>query len=103
MNRFFIARTVEMPTLGDQMGNWHMIDLGSHGSAGAGHCLVCLHDSNIPPKSGWAAFPRLTDHVTPIKAAIDATLLADVGLTGNETAADAVDVLNLINPMFLHA
>ena len=103
MNRFFVVAGVDMPQPGRPMGNWHMIDLGSHGRAGAGYYLVCLRDSNIQPPATWTAFPRLTDHTTQIKASINASLLANIGLTGNETAANAVDLLNQINPMFSHA
>ena len=46
--------------------------------------------------------PRITDAKTPIKDRVNHELLADLGLTGDETTAEVVDVLEKIHPLIRH-
>lgn len=99
MKRYFLAPDARMPGHGDSVGNWHAIHVGSHGEAGAGWNLVSLDDAHVMPPEGWQALPRLVDARTPLKATVDHQLLADLGLTGEETMVEAAIRLGEIHPL----
>ena len=41
-------------------GEWHYIDLGSHGDAGAGHHAVVLQERFAPPET-WLSLPHILE------------------------------------------
>ena len=102
MKRFFLVHASEMPDLDAILGTCHYIDIGSHGPAGADHHMVVLIDNHVEAPAGWVQLPRITDAKTPIKDRVNHELLADLGLTGDETTAEVVDVLEKIHPLIRH-
>lgn len=100
MKRYFLVCDEEMPCPVAFKGQWHAIQLGSHGECGAGHQLVCLVDEHIVAPAEWVPLPPIYDARTTLAAsAVDQGLLADVGLTGDETTLEAVFVLGGVHPM----
>jgi hypothetical protein len=102
MRRYFIVADADMPALEDNFGHWHAIHLGSHGKAGKGHNLVTLVDEHVAAPATWKPMPKLIDARTAIKAKIDHTKLADLGLTGDETMLEAAERLAEIHPLMSH-
>lgn len=99
MKRYFMVRDEHMPTLEEDFGTFHYVDLASHGSAGHKWNLLCLNDGHVAPRVEWTAFPPIYDATTTLEAsAVPHECLADVGLTGAETAMQAVVLLAQINP-----
>jgi hypothetical protein len=100
MNRYYLVKHEHLPLLDENMGHFHWIDLQSHGEAGAGYALLSLQDSHIQPKSEWIPFPNLYNARTTLEASkIPHEVLADIGLTGEMTTAEAVEVLGEIHPL----
>jgi hypothetical protein len=99
MKRYFMVRDEHMPTVDQDYGSFHFVDLSSHGSAGHKWNLLCLNDGHVMPHSDWIAFPPIYDATTTLEAsAVPHDCLADVGLNGSETAMQAVAQLAQINP-----
>lgn len=100
MKRYFMVRDEHMPTPEDHYGNFHYIDLASHGDAGFKWNLMCLMDDYAQPHADWISFPPIFDTKTKLLAsAVPQECLADLGLTGAETALEAVIRLGEINPL----
>lgn len=56
MKRYYLAEAA--PSGGLPLGEWHAIDLSSHG--GSGHAVVLCDDHITAPKD-WIALPHLLD------------------------------------------
>lgn len=102
MFRYYLVRDRHMPKAKDEFGHWHAIHLGSHGDSGKGWNALVLHDRHIDPHKNWIAFPKVLDHKTPIRDKLKHALLADVGLTGDETTLEASEKLAAIFAPFAH-
>ena len=102
MKRYFLVHASDMPKAGAQMGHWHHIDVGSHGPAGVDHHIVVLLDTHIDAPPAWRQMPRVTDAKTPISDRVPHHLLGDLGVRGEHTTAEVVDVLERVHPMFRH-
>lgn len=102
MYRYFLVHDNHLPTEDDEYGHYHYISLGSHGNSGKGWHLLVLHDEHIEPAKNWRTLPKAVDNKTPIAAKINAALLADIGLTGDETTLEASEKLAAIFPPFRH-
>lgn len=99
MKRYYLVHDKDMPTIKEPFPGMNYIDLASHGPAGHLWNLVCLDFSHVEPKEGWQPFPSLLDAKTTLAAsAVDHTTLADIGLTGDETALEAAVALGAIMP-----
>jgi hypothetical protein len=92
MKRYFIVPDASMVWT-SPIGVWHSVDLGSHGPKGAGYHVVCLEGQMGAPPDGWVPMPNLADPKTPLKNKVDHLLLADVGITGEETMYEAAEKL----------
>lgn len=103
MQRFFLCHDDDLPAGDESWGNWHFIALDSHGTAGTEWNVVTLLDGHIQPKDAWLAFPSLYDGRTTLRQSnvIPEQLLADLGLTGDETTADAMLVFGAIHPSMM--
>lgn len=100
MKRYFMVRDEHMPAPEDQFGQYHYIDLASHGTAGFKWNLMCLVDAHIQPRTEWIAFPPLFDAKTTLLAsAVPQECLTDLGLTGEETTIEAIVRLGEIHPL----
>lgn len=100
MKRYFMVRDEHMPAPEDRLGNYHYIDLASHGPAGFKWNLLCLVDAHIQPLADWTPFPPIFDaRTTLLASAVPQECLADLGLTGAETTIEAVMCLGEINPL----
>lgn len=98
MQRYFLSHDEYMPAPEESWGNWHYIELNSHGPAGAEWNLLALLDNHITPNPNWFAFPSLYDGKTTLRQSkIPESVLADIGLTGDETTVEAVMVFGEIN------
>lgn len=102
MKRFFLVPDSLMPAPGQTLGEWHGIDLGTHGAAGAGHHAVVLVDPHIEAPSGWEPLPSLLEASTTLQkhGRGHHLKLADVGGTGAHTALDVARKLHAIHPHF---
>lgn len=99
MKRYYMVRDEHMPTVEQDYGNFHFVDLASHGAAGDKWNLLCLNDAHVMAHPDWTAFPPIYDATTTLAAsAVPHECLADVGLTGAETTIQAVMTLAGINP-----
>jgi len=100
MKRYFLAHDDDMPLVEDtQFGVFHYIALDGYGAAGAAWNIVCLHNPSAQPRANWQAFPPIYDPRTTLAAsAVDQRLLADLGLTGDETTIEAVMKFGAIHP-----
>ncbi len=100
MKRYFMVHDDNMPTIKEVFGTFHYIDLASHGEAGDKWNLFCLVDDEIPPKPSWVPFPPLYDAKTTLRQSpVNQDYLADLGLTGDETCAEAVALLSGVTPV----
>ena len=100
MKRYFLVADADMPTIKENFGQHAYIDLASHGPAGDKWNLMCLFDAHIVPKPEWHAFPSLIDAKTTLEqSAIPHECLADIGLTGSETALEAAVQCGAISPL----
>ena len=90
MKRYFLVADANMPALGALMGEWHSIDLGSHGAAGAGHHAVVMLDPTVDPPASWVELPELVDARTTLEnhGRRGHAKLADVGVVGTHTTLD---------------
>lgn len=99
MKRYFMVADADMPTIKEQFGTFHYIDLATHGKAGDKWNLFCLEDDKVSPKPQWLPFPPLYDAKTTLaQSPVLQKCLADIGLTGKETCAEAVSKLGEIMP-----
>jgi hypothetical protein len=99
MKRYFMVRDEDMPTIKEDFGVFHYIDLVSHGEAGDKWNLFCLTQDVVQPKKAWIAFPPLYDARTTLAASkVPHEVLTDIGLTGEETCVEAVVQLGEIHP-----
>lgn len=99
MKRYFLSHDDDMPQPGDNYGVYHFIELGSHGPAGASWNLIVLADNHVVPNPLWQAFPSLYDSKTTLaQSQVAESTLADLGLTGSETAIEAVTIFGGIHP-----
>ncbi len=100
MKRFFMIRDEHMPEHEPFHGEFHYIDLASHGTAGHKWNFGCVVDPHSQPHPEWIALPSLLDAATKLKdSPVPQEYLADFGLTGEETTLEAVTVLGAIHPM----
>ena len=100
MRRYFMVNDRDMPTIKEDFGAFHYVDLASHGPAGDQWNLLCLIDEHVQSKEAWIAFPPLYDSKTTLAAsAVPHELLADIGLTGDETCIEAICKLREISPI----
>lgn len=102
MKRYFMVHDDNMPTIKElsQFGVFHYIDLASHGEACDKWNLFCLCNNDVQPKPEWVAFPPLYDAKTTLaQSPVPHDYLADLGLTGEETCAEAVAKLGEISPV----
>lgn len=99
MNCYYMVRDADLPTIEQNFGRFHYIDLASHGPAGDKWNLLVLEDNHVNPAPAWIALPSLLDAKTTLRAsAIPDECLADIGLTGEETTLEAVQVMGEIFP-----
>lgn len=100
MKRYFMVRDEHMPGPEDQYGQYHYIDLASHGAAGFKWNLLSLVDAHIQPHAEWVPFPPIFDARTTLRASqVPDECLADLGLTGEETTIEAVVRFGEIHPL----
>ncbi len=100
MKRYFMVRDEDMPQVHKDLGNFHYIDLATHGEAGYRWNLMCLVDKHVEAPNAWIPLPPLFDTRTKlIDSPVPQEYLADVGLTGEETTLEAVMVFGEINPL----
>lgn len=99
MKRFFLVADADLPGPGGDFGEWHAIDLGSHGTAGAGYHVLVLADQHITAPTAWQAFPHPLKAGATISSTVDVTKLTSVGLVGTMSTYDASEILKLIHPM----
>lgn len=98
MKRYFLVHDDDMPTSDQNWGAFSYIALDSHGSVGASWNLLSLENDAIQPNPEWYFFPSLYDSKTTLaQSEVPEQLLTDLGLTGNETAIEAVMVFSNIN------
>jgi hypothetical protein len=102
MYRYYLVKDQHMPKGDENYGYWNAIHLDSHGNAGKGWNVLILHDVHVPPHPEWKAFPKIVDAKTPLKAKVPHQVLADIGLTGDETTLEASDRLGEIVLPFSH-
>lgn len=123
MKRFFIAPLSDMQGLAAgnpnplDVGEYHYIDLGSHGSAGTGFVAVVMMNERKAPMASWQALPSLLDAVTTLAsvpspapavgaqqpaapAKTPVALMADVGAQTTHTGYTLAQQLATINPLF---
>lgn len=94
-----MVRDEDLPTIKENFGRVVYVDLASHGPAGDKWNVLVLEDSHIQPKAAWIKFPPLMDSKTTLaESAIPHEALADLGLTGEETAIQAAVMFGAINP-----
>jgi hypothetical protein len=99
MNRYYLIHLDHMPGPEDNYGNQHWLSVGSHGPTGEGWHVLCLQDGHVRPHADWIAFPPLIDSKTTLaQSRVPHELLADLGLTGEETCLEAIVKLGEINP-----
>lgn len=99
MKRYFLVHDDDMPTIKEPFPGMNYIDLVTHGPAGHLWNLVCLDFDHVEPKANWQPFPALIDSKTTLaQSAVDHETLADIGLTGEETALEAAQLLGGIMP-----
>lgn len=99
MKRYFLSHDDDMPTIKEPITGMNFIDLGTHGPAGYKWNLVCLEHDHVMPKDKWFHFPLLVDSKTTLaQSAIPQEVLADLGLTGEETTLEAVAIFGSIFP-----
>ena len=102
MKRYFLVHDDNMPTVKEfgTMGVFKWIDLESHGAAGYNWNVLCFHDEHVPPKGTWFKFPSILDTKTTLaEALLPNQFLVDLGLTGKETALEAIVRFGEIDPM----
>ena len=100
MQRYFLVHDDHLPTIKENFGELHYVDLGSHGTAGAGWNLLCLAQEHHQPKPEWQALPKLYDAKTTLaQSPIDHALLANLGVTGEETAMEAIEKFGAVHPL----
>lgn len=98
MKRFFLVKDEDLPALEEDFGAFHFVHLASHGPAGEGWNLLVMCDEEYLPRASWLAFPSIySARKTLADAGIPAELLADVGLSGEETCAEAAEKLGDIH------
>lgn len=101
MKRYYMVHDDNLPTIKEMsaLGTYHYLDLVTHGPAGDKWNLFCIIDDEVVVKPSWVPFPPLFDTKTTLRQSkVDETLLADVGLTGEETCMEAVMLLGEIMP-----
>lgn len=102
MKRYFLSHDKDMPTLKEYavMGRLSYIDLASHGPAGDNWNVICFEDEHAVPKPEWQPFPTLVDSKTTlIESEVSQEFLADLGLTGEETALETANKFGIISPV----
>lgn len=98
MKRYFLVRDEDMPTIKDRFPGMNFIDLATHGPAGHLWNCVSLADDTITPKPNWISFPKITDPKSTLAEwDMPHEVLADIGLTGEETCMEAVYKFEIIH------
>lgn len=97
MKRYFLVPPTSRPGCS---GNYHYIDLGSHGPAGAGHHVAVLLDDHVEAPEAWIPFPHIIDARTTMADHGHHGRFADVGVKPHHTAIEAAAALAKIHPMF---
>jgi hypothetical protein len=64
------------------VGEYHYIDLDSHGAAGAGHRVLVLLDQSKTPPADWQELPHLLDAQTTLAHPKHAPHLAKLSVLG---------------------
>jgi hypothetical protein len=85
------------------VGEYHYIDLDSHGSAGSGHRVLVLLDQSKAAPADWEALPHLLDSTTTLASPAHAkhlALLADVGAKDTHGGFTLAKHLATIHPKF---
>jgi hypothetical protein len=85
------------------IGEYHYIDLDSHGAAGAGHRVLVLLDDRKTPPASWQELPHLMDAETKLGHAQHARhleLLSDVGAKASHGGYALAKHLASIHPSF---
>ena len=102
MKRYFIAPSADMAGIAAgnpdplSIGEYHYIDLGSHGAAGAGFvALVMMNERKAPPPN-WQPLPSVMDAVTTI-GSLPAVSIAAMGQTVQAPALPVTPLALLAN------
>lgn len=100
MKKYYIVPDETLPS---PMGNtempcaWSSVDLVSHGPAGNKWNLVSL-EGNFKAPDSWVKLPHIYDVNKKLKDWIDHTILADIGVSGEENTLELADILGDIHP-----
>lgn len=125
MKRYFLVPPGMLPHEVEKMphvGDYHYIDLDSHGAAGQGYRVLVMMDERKTPHPDWQPLPHLLDAQTTLAAlpaiapsavaAVDGApapalksvaptdLLADVGADAMHTGYSLAKQLAAIHPAF---
>jgi hypothetical protein len=99
MKRYFLVPPGLLPHEVRDMpyiGEYHYIDLDSHGAAGAGHRALVMMDDKKAAPAGWLPLPHLLDAQTTLAdfsaAAVPAPAVLEDGTMGVAAAAPPVPV-----------
>lgn len=106
MKRYFLAPPGTLPhEVGEPLlhGEYHYIDLDSHGETGQGHRVVVLMDERKAPHPAWQELPHLLDAQTTLAHAKHAQHLAKLSVLGAKPAHGGFTLakhLATIHPQF---
>lgn len=106
IKRFYMVPPGALPTEDADTppaGEYHYIDLDSHGAAGQGHRVLVMMDGGRLPHSKWEALPHLLDAVTTMAHPLHAqhlAKLADVGVKAEHRGYELGKQLATIHRMF---
>lgn len=102
MKRYFLAPITDMPALAQGQlpfpGEYHYIDLSSHGTAGTGYAAVVLFEHEYEAPAGWSQLPHLLETTLmsdPTQAA-NLAKLADVGVLATHNTFTAAKTMAAI-------
>lgn len=97
MKRYYVA---PVGSLDDIPGEFHFVDLGSHGSSGAGYHAVVLVSEHVEPPDTWVPLPHLLDAKTNMSKHKHVSHLADVGILPSDDALTTAQKLGAIHKKF---
>lgn len=112
MKRYFLAPSADMQALAagvNSIGEYHYINLDSHGVAGVGFVVLVMMNDSKAPLPGWQELPHLLDAATTLAAVVapatpgakaPLALLADVGALATHTGYTLAKQLATIHPLF---
>lgn len=106
MKRYFLvppgALPHELPEA-PHLGEYHYIDLDSHGAAGAGHRVLVMCDQSKTPPAEWQQLPHLLDAQTTLahpKHAHHLAKLADLKVKPDHGGFTLAQHLAALHPAF---